>query len=154
MVETTNDNSNSNSDDSNADKPRKRTRLFGGRKNKAAETPAIVPEPAQKIQEQKIQETAASSADAAVETVEPVKAPTRSRKKPAEEPAKKAAEGQDKKAAVETAKAAAEAPKAVARPTTSLLFQAPDLPTMVPPRAGRDDDSSEDESPTVRRRSR
>src|SRR5690554_942396 len=131
MVETTNDNSsNSHGDDSNADKPRKRTRLFGGRKNKAAETPAIVPEPAQKIQEPEAKPT-----DAPADTAEPAKAPSRSRKKP-------------------VAETTDEAPKAAARPTTSLLFQAPDLPTMVPPSPGGDDNDPDDESPTVRRRSR
>src|SRR5690554_1132041 len=178
MVETTNDNT--NNDDSNADKPRKRTRLFGGRK-KAVEAPAVVPEPAQKAPDaapqaaqdaepekaqpahaaqkaqaaqpaQKAQPASKTateaSADAAAEAPAPAKAPSRSRKKPAAEDsteASKAASGSVEPAA---------APKAAARPTTSLLFQAPDLPTMVPSQSGRGDSDSDDEAPTVRRRSR
>ncbi|MHA6667849.1 Rne/Rng family ribonuclease [Homoserinimonas sp. A447] len=141
MVETTNDNpskDNPNSDDS-SDKPRKRTRLFGGRKNKASETPAIVPEPARKVQEPaeptEKPATKRAAAPEAAASDSPAKAPARSRKKPAQEPE------------------SASAP--VARPTTSLLFQAPDLPTMVPSHSGRGDDHEpDDESPTVRRRSR
>src|SRR5690554_551577 len=147
MVETTNNDSHNNnsSSDDNADKPRKRTRLFGGRKSKAAETAPIVaaepvatPEPATTPEPAAAPKSATPEPAATPEPTaapEPVKAPTRSRKKPVEESAE-------------------EAPKVSPRPTTSLLFQAPDLPTMVPPTPGRDDNDHDDESPTVRRRSR
>src|SRR5690606_34518388 len=79
---------------------------------------------------------AEKQADVPADSAEPTKAPSRGRKKAVAEPV------------VE------EAPKVAARPSTSLLFQAPDPPTMVPPRSAHDNESSDDESPTVRRRSR
>src|SRR5690554_5577595 len=151
MVETTNDNSrdNSPSDDSSADKPRKRTRLFGGRKNKAAETEPIVPEPARKPQAEKVQSANVEDAKPQVEKPKDEKPKDEKRKdaKPKEKKAKDAAP----EVSPDEAPAKASEP---ARPTTSLLFQAPDLPTMVPPRANRDSGDSDDEAPTVRRRSR
>jgi ribonuclease E len=163
MVETTNDNP--NNDDSNADKPRKRARLFGGRKNKAAETPPVVPEPAQKIQDAAPQASPAESekapaakkstasdpkADAPAAESAPAKAPSRSRKKPAAAANDESSSSSDSA----PAKSKANGSKDAVRPTTSLLFQAPDLPTMVPSRPSRGDSDSDEETPTVRRRSR
>ncbi|MEX1078779.1 MAG: Rne/Rng family ribonuclease [Homoserinimonas sp.] len=159
MVETTNDNP--NNDESNADKPRKRTRLFGSRKNKATDAAPTVPAPAQNAPDAapKAPDAAPKAAEPTraaepaqtaepVKAAEPVTAPSRSRKKPVADSSasakKDTADGEAKE----------KSPKASARPTTSLLFQAPDLPTMVPSRSGRDDDDSDDEAPTVRRRSR
>ena len=168
MVETTN---NTGNDDSNQAQPRKRTRLFGGRKNKAAETPPIIPEPAKKIQDAAAPEPASAPATpeapaaapadappAAAQVAAPAKAPARARKKPATEKLateKPVAEKPDaEKLAAEQPEAETPARQPVSRPSTSLLFQAPDLPTIVPSHDGRDDHDLDDESPTVRRRSR
>jgi len=120
--------------------PKKRSRLFGGRK--AAAEPAKKVEPAPPVEP--------------AQQVEP---------EPAEAP--KAPRRTAPKKAVDEAPVAEpepEAPKAkaAARPTTSLLFQAPDLPPLPPVRASRGNgnnngpelDLPDDEPGTVRRRSR
>ena len=169
MVETNDTNDGSVSKSAGDSAPRKRARLFGGRKSRAAETPAIVPEPAKKIQQARAAEKASEKASQQVfeKALEQpaAKAPSRSRSRKKAEPAEA------------TDRSAEPAAKQVApRPTTSLLFQAPDLPTQIPTRSGRDsgrgaqndrqndrqnderrDDRRRDdgdESTTVRRRSR
>ncbi|HEU4808259.1 MAG TPA: ribonuclease E/G, partial [Homoserinimonas sp.] len=144
MVETTNDNA--TNDDTNNDKPRKRTRLFGSRKSKTAETPAVVPERSPQAAAPK---AAVVKSDAQVDSQ--AKAPTRSRKKAVDADSGEASAPSNQDSDQGASKPAS---KTVTRPTTSLLFQAPDLPTMVPSRSGRDEHEADDESPTVRRRSR
>ncbi len=161
----------------NDENPKKRSRLFGGRKAAAPDAPAPVAEPI----------------EAPAEAVEPPKA-TRTRAPKATAPAKSAADhvnagGAALPEAAESAEAAvapeaAQAPKrrsapkkaaaeasttesslpvvetkAPVRPTTSLLFQAPDLPPLPPVRAPRGGGNGPaldlpDEAGTVRRRSR
>src|SRR5690606_12044358 len=111
---------------------------------KAAETEPIVPEPARKPQAEKVQSE--NVEDAKPQDEQP-KDEKRKDAKPKEKKTKDAAP----EVSPDEAPAKASEP---ARPTTSLLFQAPDLPTMVPPRATRDSGDSDDEAPTVRRRSR
>jgi ribonuclease E len=136
--------------------PKKKSRLFGGRKG--AQTPAeMPPEVAPQV-----------TAEVAAEPEAPAKAP---RKRP---PAKSAGEhvasgepgGTDASDAPKTARRApakkvdAEASTVVevkappARPTTSLLFQAPDLPPLPPISARSAANAPADESGTVRRRTR
>ncbi len=147
--------------------PKKRSRLFGGRKAATDAAPAV--EPA---------ETPAAEAPEAP-AAEP-KAP-RTRAPKATAPAKSAADhvnagatgltetegaaeapkrrSAPKKAAAEASVPEAEpAAKAPARPTTSLLFQAPDLPPLPPVRASRGGNAPvldlPEEGGSVRRRSR
>jgi len=157
--------------------PKKKSRLFGGRRaaEAAVESPAetvaeAAPRRAAKSQAKKASEhvsAGAASPELAAAEEAPVKAPSR-RSAP-------------KKAVVDEPAAAAEhaaAPvKAPARPTTSLLFQAPDLPPLPPQRTSQsrgnakgggaqqgnandndDNDNNDndnfDEAGTVRRRSR
>jgi ribonuclease E len=114
---------------------RKRVRLFGGRKAKAADA---VP---------------------ATATQAPAAAPA-PEKSPAEKPVAEKAVAEKpvaEKAVAEKAETqqVEEPKKALLRPTTSLIFQAPDLPTMVPPRRGETELADEaEESTTVRRRTR
>ncbi|CAN5495059.1 hypothetical protein BH10ACT7_BH10ACT7_24480 [soil metagenome] len=137
--------------------PKKRSRLFGGRKAE----PVVAPEaPVEDAVPTKRTRTAAksaathvASADASVETaVAGETAPP------------KASRSRAKKAVASDAPADAPAgdttPKA--RPTTSLLFQAPDLPPLPPlpprgggqPRGNQNGQQADDDSGTVRRRSR
>ncbi len=159
MVETTNDNI--GNDDS--DKPRKRGRLFGGRRSKAAESRQLT-EPAAPAEKPAGEPVAAEkrpaekpkSEKAAPEKTAPEK--TAPEKKPAQKkaPENKAPRKAPEKPAAETA-VPEKKQTAPVRPTTSLLFQAPDLPTIVPPASGSNDDhaaNDPDESGTVRRRSR
>jgi ribonuclease E len=180
MVET-------NKDNPEATEGKKRGRLFGRNRSQAA-APVSTPVPVEALAETPIK-TPAAQAPVAPEPVtpepvtpEPVtpepataevapaaakRAPAKRSTAPKSAAAKKpatapAAEAQD--AAPETA---AQPTAAAHRPTTSLLFQAPDLPTIVPPREGarrpsndrqndRDDNRDDDgeENATLRRRSR
>jgi ribonuclease E len=165
MVETTTN----NNDGSAQNEPKKRSRLFGSRRaSKAtaapeptaaapsvkAPEPAAAPEPVAAVRQQAASATpqvgdaptkatkaeqpeAASGAGTAAATSE---APAK--RAPARRPAAKqdAAKSDDSIAETVTEPNAAAAKKApIARPTTSLLFQAPDLPVL-PPRSDRDDD--------------
>jgi ribonuclease E len=144
-----------------AEAPKRRSRLFGSRKsavqhvNADVETPAPAPE---------------VKAEAPAEPVaaEPVaKAPAR--RAPAKKAAQPKAEAEDPKQDAVAAEPQQEQPAASVRrtpprPTTSLLFQAPDLPPLppLPPRQNvrrddvrRDDQpQGDDQTPAVRRRSR
>ncbi len=158
--------------------PKKRSRLFGGRKA------------AQAIEKQAVEKQAVvepvETPDAEAAAPEVAKAP-RTRAPKAAAPAKSAADHVNsaatglpavteesesaapkrrsvpKKAAVEPAETASEPdaqPKAPVRPTTSLLFQAPDLPPLPPVRAPRGGGNNgpvldlPEEGGSVRRRSR
>ena len=157
--------------------PKKRSRLFGGRnKNVAPDVPPVVEAPV------------AEALEAPVEVVEAPKA-TRTRAPKATAPAKSAADhvnatgaalpetpdaaeaprarrSASKKAAADPSEPESTLPvvekKAPVRPTTSLLFQAPDLPPLPPVRASRGNGSGnapvldlpDDEAGSVRRRSR
>ena len=156
--------------------PKKRSRLFGGRKSAAqhvnaapAESALPVAEPVAEapVAEAPVAESAKAETPAAERT-----APSRRRtaqpvaEDAAEPEAPKARATRSRKPAVETEPEASEAPasektekKAAKRPaTTSLLFQAPDLPPLPPVRAPRGGslpvDDSEEAAGTVRRRSR
>ncbi|MBN9240581.1 MAG: Rne/Rng family ribonuclease [Leifsonia sp.] len=135
----TNENENEN--------PKKRGRLFG--RKAAAETPVEqAPEPAAEV--------APEVADAP-EAAAPEK-PKRTRAPRATAPAKSAADHVNA-AEVALPEVAPEAPVAPSRPaTTSLLFQAPDLPPTPPVRNGRGGGAPvldlPEEAGTVRRRSR
>jgi ribonuclease E len=152
----------------------KRSRLFG--RNKAQEPvlaepksladPKSVAEPveAQSTARKRAPAKRASAPKSASSAVghdeglatEPV-SETLAGKAPARSRATKAVEGASTSSAAEPTEAVE--PVALARPTTSLLFQAPDLPTIVPPRQngrGQQPDRPDDgeESGTLRRRSR
>jgi ribonuclease E len=164
----------------NEENPKKRSRLFGGRKS-AADAPAPAVEPVAQTPVVEPAETPAESVEA------PPKAP-RARAPKAAAPAKSAADhvnaggsalpeasasvpdaadeapkaarrSSAKKDAVETSVPAVER-KAPVRPTTSLLFQAPDLPPLPPVRASSQPRGNgpaldlPDDAGTVRRRSR
>ena len=164
MVEKNSD----NNDGAAQNEGRKRTRLFGGRKStKSApapvaapvEAPTAVEQPAQAPAEAEIAppvtrapsrratapkvdtDAAASESQQIAEESAPKKAPTRSRsKKP-----------------VESEETTDETPAAPVRPTTSLLFQAPDIPVLPPrknTRPSAQNDGDDDEPATLRRRSR
>ncbi|TXN31424.1 Rne/Rng family ribonuclease [Lacisediminihabitans profunda] len=98
---------------------------------------------------------------AGTQQAEPKKAPARSRsRKPADTTADTAPETASRPRQAEQPQQA-EQPKQPARPTTSLLFQAPDLPVLPPRPAGRSGGQGPqeprddfEETPTVRRRSR
>jgi ribonuclease E len=149
-----------NTIENNEENPKKKSRLFGGRK---ASVPEVVPEaeaaPAArkrstaKAPAKKAADHVSAAAASGIEPLEAAatKAPTR-RSQP-----KKAAD------AAPAAEPAAQAP----RPTTSLLFQAPDLPPLPPQRASQsrgnnggqngnqgNDNDNLDDGGTVRRRSR
>lgn len=158
----------------NDENPKKRSRLFGGRKADSAPAaadapevpteeaapeapPAEVPPTAPSARKRTAPKSAATHVNAstpasdsvAVEEPDAVEAPvapkTRSRAKKAE-PVAEVTEAND-----ETVESA---PATRARPTTSLLFQAPDLPPLPPlPRSGGPLPEL-DEPGTVRRRSR
>ncbi|MFP7760704.1 Rne/Rng family ribonuclease [Marisediminicola sp. LYQ134] len=166
-------------DDTN-DTPRRRRGLFGSRRAKAT-PPTQAPQTSEPtIEQSTVPAPSAELVDAAdPTTAESETAPTERASTsaaqesdtvtdtdptesgtPAETPTNAEARGEAN---------AAEAPevperKTLTRPTTSLLFQAPDLPVYVPRSKGRDDsrrdddDSddprNDDDAPTVRRRSR
>ncbi len=177
-----------NTHDNNADGPKKRSRLFGGRKaardaaaaasaNAEATAPPAAPEaPAQPSQapqptsepvtadapSEKVQMDQQDISD----TPEAVKTPVK------RNPPRKAAQAPAAESnGDQVAESAAPAKKAPARPSTSLLFQAPDLPPMPERAPGRESNGrpereprensreqnnqdNSDESGTVRRRSR
>ncbi|QEE61449.1 ribonuclease E/G [Salinibacterium sp. dk2585] len=132
---------------------RRRVRLFGGRKAKSGEAEA-----SQGAVSAPSEERTDSGAEAVTPSVEPAAGSTAAAET-------RAAEGSEAAAATEPAEDAAadtsattesqEIPAApeplVATSTTTLLFRAPDLPTMVPPRPS---DDAEDESSSSRRRTR
>ncbi|MES2170202.1 MAG: Rne/Rng family ribonuclease [Actinomycetota bacterium] len=152
----------------NADSP-KRGRLFGRSKSDPAsvaepvEAAAADVTPVAKKRAPAKKATAPKSAVTAVGHDEglataPVsdapadRAPSRSR-------SRKPADSASASSAAETSSAAEQSSIAPVRPTTSLLFQAPDLPTIVPPRQnsrGQQQNAPDDgeESGTLRRRSR
>lgn len=147
MVDTTNDNSNGESE-----KPRKRSRLFGGRKNKAAAAAPVANAGAAPVASPPEPDTNASPKADAAPSAGGQKAPADGKSSGSKPVGNKPAESKPVQSKTEK-------PAAVAPPSTSLLFQAPDLPTMVPSQSGRNDDhddapSDSDESSTVRRRSR
>ncbi|CAN5198850.1 hypothetical protein BH09ACT5_BH09ACT5_22330 [soil metagenome] len=165
---------------SNAENPekaeKKRGRLFGSRRAAGAQGPAEqappapeapaqanaveVPEP--KTEPRKRAPRAAAPAKSAadhVNTAGPA-LPDASAEVPEQEQEAPKRRSAPKKAAVEASVPAVET-KAPARPTTSLLFQAPDLPPLPPVRAPRGNGSGNgplldlpEEAGTVRRRSR
>lgn len=162
----------------NEENPKKRSRLFGGRKSPAdAPAPAVEPvapvaepvaTPAQSVEAPpKAPRTRAPKAAApAKSAADHVNAggsalPEASATAPdvAEEAPKAARRSSAKKEPVETSVPAVER-KAPVRPTTSLLFQAPDLPPLPPVRASSQPRGNgpaldlPDEAGTVRRRSR
>lgn len=157
--------------------PKKRSRLFGGRKavaSKATETPEVAtaeaaPAATSKRPAAKKASDHVAASDAAVvdvATVEPKAATKRAAPKQkdaaaASEPAEKAPARRKKATDAEgsTAPEVSPAQKPAVRPTTSLLFQAPDLPPLPPVRAsqgrgGNGPVDAQDEAGTVRRRSR
>lgn len=171
MVDT-----NDNNDGTQKDGVRKRVRLFGSRRKAAAEqvapapstTPAIVEEAivAEPIQQPETAPAVAAEAQAPVEAetapeAEPAQAPsTRSRApRKAKAPGASAEAAQDADSAAESADGGSVAQAAaplVALSTTSLLFKAPDLPTMIPPTdsSPRSNDDDEEPSSSARRRTR
>lgn len=158
--------------------PKKRSRLFGGRKavaSKATETPEVAtaeaaPAATSKRPAAKKASDHVAASDAAVvdvATAEPKAATKRAAPKQkdaaaASEPAEKAPARRKKAtdaAEGSTAPEVSPAQKPAVRPTTSLLFQAPDLPPLPPVRAsqgrgGNGPVDAQDEAGTVRRRSR
>jgi ribonuclease E len=162
-----------NDNQNNDENPKKRSRLFGGRKTDAAPAAADAPEvptdeaapeapiadvsttaastrkrTAPKSAATHVNASAPASDSVAAEEPDAVEAPvapkTRSRAKKAEPVAE----------VTETDETVEAAPTTRARPTTSLLFQAPDLPPLPPlPRSGGPLPEL-DEPGTVRRRSR
>ncbi|NEM91725.1 ribonuclease E/G [Galbitalea soli] len=184
-------------EDSNtpSEAPKKRSRLFGGRRSAADHVnanqtapglaadggaPVAAPADTQAADTQAGDSQAAGisapAATSAAETTVPADKPaarTRAPRKTAAAATTADATTAGFSAAAESSAGEAPAPEASAEPappttrrkpplpTTSLLFQAPDLPTMVPPRAparGQDDaepqPNSGDEQGTPRRRSR
>ncbi len=145
----------------NEENPKKRTRLFGARKSAAVDAPAPVEAPAEvvAVKAPARKRTPAKSAADHVAASSSAAGTTRAKapKEEPDEPALKTAatRSRAKKPEGET-QAASTAPK---RPTTSLLFQAPDLPPL-PARASNSSnransgDAASDEPGTVRRRSR
>jgi len=147
----------------NNEAPKKRSRLFGGRK--AAAEAAAAPKSAA----DHVNATGAALPEVPVVSEAPV-APEIETAAPETEAAPKVARRSAPKKAVDEASDQSEPaetapPKAKSRPTTSLLFQAPDLPPLPPVRAprgnanagnnnGPDLDLPDDEPGTVRRRSR
>ncbi|MDJ0335495.1 Rne/Rng family ribonuclease [Salinibacterium sp. G-O1] len=146
-----------NTHDNNADGPKKRSRLFGGRKA-ARDAAAAVPTPdetpaAPAAQSQAPRVVAEPKADAA-----PAEKPQVTQQDAAEKPASDqppVKRNPPRKAAQAPAAADADAPvattapakKAPARPSTSLLFQAPDLPPMPERAPGRESNARADREP-------
>ena len=148
-----------------SDVPRRRKSIFGGRRARSGDVPATPPDaeaslPASSVPSPVQPDEKPSHPD----TVIPVVAEPLEVAAPAETVADVAA-----RPAVQKAKRPAriliddpatdvsdESVIAVARPSTSLLFQAPDLAGFEPRQGGqhRDHDDLPDESPTVRRRAR
>ncbi|MCU1546611.1 MAG: ribonuclease [Homoserinimonas sp.] len=158
MVETNADNNDGSAKDG---APRKRVRLFGGRRAKTVDTAVAVDGAGQAPAEQEEATTPTASVKAAQpeaaqpEAAQPVERPQTS----------EATRGRGRKASVDAHSDAWEPaiaalspePTRPARPSTSLLFQAPNLPTQLPTRQDRrvdDRRDDADESTTVRRRSR
>jgi len=141
VVETTN----GNSGNEDSDKPRKRTRLFGGRRSKSTE-PLTAGEQTSPEASTEPSDTKAAAKPVAEKAVAAKPATA----KPATEKSAKAKSDKAADPKPDAEKSDAEQPPA--RPTTSLLFQAPDLPTMIPP--ARTAGDGPDESGSVRRRSR
>jgi len=162
-----------NNDGSAQNEPKKRSRLFGSRRAPkviAAPEPAVLPQPVALEPTMSAQPTASEAkveppkaeqltTDAAPVTADaPAKRASgrRASSKPdaAKPDATKPEAGEPEAAKPDTAavdeKPAVEAPATapkkapLARPTTSLLFQAPDLPVL-PPRSGARDDDFDDE---------
>ncbi|HEY5319590.1 MAG TPA: Rne/Rng family ribonuclease, partial [Galbitalea sp.] len=162
MVNKNEDSATSNDNSTPAAAPKKRSRLFGSRKSAAehvnVEKPAVAEKPVVEKPVVAEETVAEPSKAAAPEGVTEKKAPTR---RGAPKTATVPAEQSTDAVAEQTAKAepAASTRRTPPRPTTSLLFQAPDLPPLppLPPRSNvrRDDDAQgDDQPPGVRRRSR
>ncbi|CAN5302898.1 hypothetical protein BH11ACT4_BH11ACT4_10640 [soil metagenome] len=151
--------------------PKKKSRLFGGRKAAEAatapapvEAEAAVPpqRPAKSAAKKASDHIAAGAATVEAPVADSAAAPPRARRSA---PKKAVPEERADQPAPESAAPAA-VEKPVARPTTSLLFQAPDLPPLPPVRASQSRgnangggnqqnlDADSDEAGTVRRRSR
>jgi ribonuclease E len=151
MVNTNEDSSTDKTSDAS---PKKRSRLFGGRRASVpvASAADVVPTPPAAfdppVVEAPVTEVITPEADAAA-------APKAAPRKRAP---KKAADA----AGADAGEAGESVPAPVARPTTSLLFQAPDIPPMLTKAPGRGDTrqldvpatDDEDDAGTVRRRSR
>ncbi len=148
-----------NTSEDNVENPKRKTRLFGGRKAETPDVAAEVEPPAAVAAAPVRKRSAAKSpakkaSDHVAASVASVKASPGA--SPEEAPATKAParRGTKKTAEVEPSD---KAEKPAARPTTSLLFQAPDLPPLPPQRASRASNGPVDngeEGGTVRRRSR
>ena len=171
---------NTNEDSTTPEAPKKRSRLFGSRKSAAEHvnlTQSVAAEVKAPVESKApVQEKAAPAASAEATLVEP-KAPVR-RSAPRKSPAKASDKATDSTTDAAAAEPAAEgsgasgsgasgtgasgsmhAKRTPPRPTTSLLFQAPDLPPLppLPPRQNvrRDEQpQAEADAPGVRRRSR
>ena len=173
--------------DNKDETPRKRKSIFGSRRARstdgaaAATPPVAAPQVPDAAPEPRVERPAVTPApvtepvaDQVSEKAPDAEAPkARTRRAPAKTDAAKTDAAKTDAAKADTAKSAAKTDEAdaapatahepIARPTTSLLFQAPDLPVYTPRRTSRDDDpmddrddqgQGDDESPTVRRRSR
>jgi ribonuclease E len=155
MVNKNEDSATSNDNSTPAEAPKKRSRLFGSRKSAAEHVNVEKPAVAEKVAEKAVAEP---SKAATPEEAPEKKAPTRrGAPKTATPPAPQSTDVPAEQQA--KADPAASTRRTPPRPTTSLLFQAPDLPPLppLPPRSNvrRDDEAVGDEqAPAVRRRSR
>ncbi|MBC7763333.1 MAG: hypothetical protein H7201_16410, partial [Candidatus Saccharibacteria bacterium] len=162
-----------NNDGSAQNEPKKRSRLFGSRRAPkviAAPEPAVLPQPVAleptmsaqptvseaKVEPSKAEQLTTDAAPVMADAPAKRASGRRASSKPdaAKPDATKPEAGEPEAAKPDTAavdeKPAVEAPATapkkapLARPTTSLLFQAPDLPVL-PPRSGARDDDFDDE---------
>ncbi|MDQ1571158.1 MAG: ribonuclease [Actinomycetota bacterium] len=162
---------NTNEDSTTPEAPKKRSRLFGSRKSAVEHVNVQAPAATEPVKAAEPEQVAAPAKAGRTQTVaEPeaaaatdVKAPVR-RSAPRKAPAKATEKAPDAAAddappEQPAASGSASAKRTPPRPTTSLLFQAPDLPPLppLPPRQNvrRDEQAQSDgEAPGVRRRSR
>ncbi|HEX4057182.1 MAG TPA: Rne/Rng family ribonuclease [Galbitalea sp.] len=160
MVNEDNSSENSGNTDSGKIAPKRRGKLFGGR---AAESAAVAPEPVATAEPGPPAKTPRKRASGAKSAVDHVNADTSADSSVVpsgddESAPPRRRRSQPRKAANDAPQAAVET-KAPARPTTSLLFQAPDIAPLPPlPRQGGGQNTGQNnaqgDSAGVRRRSR